>query len=146
MALPEELVSAFSYARSIMDGHTPQILQLTLARFMEDGHYNSHVRAMRKLYAERRETILDSINKHLKDVVTALRPKGGLQIPCLLAPEWSEQETIRRAAIAGVILPGLSWLYAGKEKQQGWLLGYASLTAYEIETAILRLSNSLRKK
>jgi len=146
MALPEELVSAFSYARSIMDGHTPQILQLTLARFMEDGHYNSHVRAMRKLYAERREIILDSINKHLKDVVTALRPKGGLQIPCLLAPEWSEQETIRRAAIAGVILPGLSRLYAGKEKQQGWLLGYASLTAYEIETAILRLSNSLRKK
>lgn len=146
MALPEELVSAFASARSIMDGHTPQILQLTLARFMEDGHYNSHVRAMRKLYAGRREVILDAIAKHLNGIVTALRPEGGLQIPCLLAPEWSEQETIRRAATAGVLLPGLSRLYAGNEKQQGWLLGYASLTAYEIETAILRLSNALRKK
>lgn len=129
-----------------MDGHTPQILQLTLARFMEDGHYNSHVRAMRKLYAERREVILDAINKHLEGIVSAVRPKGGLQIPCLLATGWSEQETIRRAATAGVILPGLSRLYAGEEKQQGWLLGYASLTAYEIEAAILRLSNSLRNK
>ncbi|WP_313023944.1 MocR-like pyridoxine biosynthesis transcription factor PdxR [Pseudomonas lopnurensis] len=146
MALPEELVSAFTYARSIMDGHTPQILQLTLTRFMDDGHYNSHVRAMRKLYAERREVILDAINKHLEGIVTAVRPKGGLQIPCLLATGWSEQETIRRAATAGVMLPGLSRLYAGEEKQQGWLLGYASLTAYEIEAAILRLSNSLRKK
>ncbi len=146
MALPEELVSTFTYARSIMDGHTPQILQLTLARFMEDGHYNSHVRAMRKLYAERREVILDAINKHLEGIVSAVRPKGGLQIPCLLATGWSEQETIRRAATAGVILPGLSRLYAGEEKQQGWLLGYASLTAYEIEAAILRLSNSLRNK
>lgn len=146
MALPEELVSTFAYARSIMDGHTPQILQLTLARFMEDGHYNSHVRAMRKLYAGRREVILDAITKHLDGIVTALRPEGGLQIPCLLNPEWSEQETIRRAAISGVMLPGLSRLYAGEEKQHGWLLGYASLTAYEIEAAILRLSNSLRRK
>lgn len=145
MALPDELVSAFAYARSIMDGHTPQILQLTLARFMDDGYYNSHVRAMRKLYAERRTVILDAIAKHLQGIVTALRPAGGLQIPCLLAPQWSEQDTIRRAAAAGILLPGLSRLYAGEDKQQGWLLGYAALTAYEIETAIVRLSNSLRK-
>lgn len=146
MALPEELVSTFSCARSIIDGHTPQILQLTLARFMEDGHYNSHVRAMRKLYAERREVILDAIHKHLDGIVTAARPKGGLQVPCLLNPEWSEQDTIRQAATSGVILPGLSRLYAGDKKQQGWLLGYASLTAHEIETAMLRLSCSLKKK
>jgi GntR family transcriptional regulator/MocR family aminotransferase len=146
MALPEELVSTFSSARSIMDGHTPQIHQLTLARFMDDGHFNSHIRAMRKLYAQRREVILDAINKHLEGIVTAVRPRGGLQIPCLLATGWSEQDTIHRAATSGVVLPGLSRLYAGEQKQQGWLLGYASLNAYEIESAILRLSNSLRKK
>ena len=43
----------------------PQILQLTLARFMEDGHYNAHVRAMRKLYAGRRCVMLEAIGKHL---------------------------------------------------------------------------------
>lgn len=37
MALPHQLVAAFTNARSILDGHTPQILQLTLARFMEAG-------------------------------------------------------------------------------------------------------------
>lgn len=144
IALPQELVKAFTHARSIMDGHTPQVLQLTLARFMEDGHYNAHVRSMRKLYASRREVILESIGKHLAGIVTAPRPKGGLQVPCLLEPGWSEQDTIRRAAAAGVVLPGLSRLYAGEHKQPGWLLGYASLTAYEIESAILCLANALR--
>lgn len=144
IALPQELVKAFTHARSIMDGHTPQVLQLTLARFMEDGHYNSHVRTMRKLYASRREVILESIGKHLAGIVTAPRPKGGLQVPCLLKPGWSEQDTIRRAAAAGVVLPGLSRLYAGQHKQSGWLLGYAALTAYEIESAILCLANALR--
>ena len=143
MVLPSALVKAFTYARSIMDGHTPQILQLTLARFMEDGHYNAHVRAMRKLYATRRNLMLDAIDRHLKGIVTALQPQGGLQIPCLLAEGWSEEKTIRQAAHAGVQLPGLSRLYNGKDKQQGWLLGYSSLNAREIETAMLRLAGAL---
>jgi len=144
MALPPALVAAFTHARSIMDGHTPQIAQLTLARFMEDGHYNAHVRAMRKLYAARREVLLASIARHLDGIVTAQRPEGGLQIPCWLQPGWSEENTIRQAAIVGIQLSGLSRLYAGVEKQQGWLLGYAALSAHEIETAVLRLSNVLR--
>ena len=143
MVLPDELVKPFTYARSIMDGHTPQVLQLTLARFMEDGHYNAHVRAMRKLYAGRRATMLDAIDRHLPGIVTALRPQGGLQIPCFLAEGLSEQTTIRQAAAAGIQLPGLSRLYAGKEKQQGWLLGYSSLTAHEIETAMARLASAI---
>ncbi|MEK1837745.1 MAG: PLP-dependent aminotransferase family protein [Pseudomonas sp.] len=146
MVLPHELIKAFTYARSMMDGHTPQILQLTLARFMEDGHYNAHVRAMRKLYAGRQSIMLDAIGKHLDGIVTALRPQGGLQIPCLLHDGWSEGKTIRQAASAGVQLSGLSRLYAGDQKKQGWLLGYSSLTAYEIEAAMLRLANALKTR
>ncbi|MGF6224858.1 PLP-dependent aminotransferase family protein [Pseudomonas frederiksbergensis] len=146
MVLPHELIKAFTYARSMMDGHTPQILQLTLARFMEDGHYNAHVRAMRKLYAGRRTIMLDAIGKHLDGIVTTLRPQGGLQIPCLLHDGWSEEKTIRQAAGVGVQLSGLSRLYAGDQKKQGWLLGYSSLTAYEIEAAMLRLANALKTR
>jgi GntR family transcriptional regulator/MocR family aminotransferase len=144
MVLPCELVKPFAYARSMMDGHTPQTLQLTLARFMEDGHYNAHVRAMRKLYAGRRSIMHDAIGKYLSTVVTAELPPGGLQIPCLLKAGWSEEKTIRQAANAGVQLSGLSGLYAGEPKRQGWLLGYSSLTAYEIEAAMLRLANALK--
>jgi GntR family transcriptional regulator/MocR family aminotransferase len=95
MVLPRELVKAFTYARSMLDGHTPQILQLTLARFMEDGHYNAHVRAMRKLYAGRQAIMLDAIGKHLGHVVTAW-PPGGLQIPCVLHEGWSEEKPSAR--------------------------------------------------
>lgn len=146
MVLPQPLVKAFTHARSIMDGHTPQILQLTLARFMEDGHYNAHVRAMRKLYAGRRASMFEAIGRHLSGIATAMRPPGGLQMPCLLDEGWSEERTIRLAASAGVQLPGLSRLYAGEERKQGWLLGYSSLNAMEIEAAMLRLAKALRSK
>ena len=146
MAVPRELVNAFVYARSIMDGHTPQILQLTLARFMEDGHYNAHVRAMRKLYAGRREAMLAAIGRHLDGIVSASRPEGGLQIPCFLEAGWTEEATIRQAAGAGVQLLGMSRLYLGRETRPGWLLGYAHLTAHEIEAAMAGLASALRRK
>ena len=147
MAVPQALVQAFTHARSIMDGHTPQIQQLTLARFMQGGHYNAHVRAMRKLYASRRDALLQSIDRHLRGIVTAARPAGGMQIPCFLEPGWSEPATIRQAATVGVQLSGLSRLYLdqGEQPRQGWLLGYAALTAHESATAIERLAGVLRK-
>lgn len=144
MVLPHELVKPFAYARSMMDGHTPQVLQLTLARFMEDGHYNAHVRAMRKLYAGRRSIMHDAIGKYLGR--GRHRPVAAGRVADSLSAEsgLERRKTIRQAATAGVQLSGLSKLYAGEPQQYGWLLGYSSLTAYEIEAAMLRLANALK--
>ncbi|MDV3442503.1 PLP-dependent aminotransferase family protein [Pseudomonas otitidis] len=143
MVLPPALVPAFTHARSIIDGHSPQVLQLTLARFMEDGHYNAHVRAMRKLYAQRQGVLVGALERHLPNVVQTLRPPGGLQLPCLLAEGWTEARTQALAARAGLLLPGLSRLYLGAEKRQGWLLGYSALSDHEIEGAVRRLADAL---
>lgn len=112
---------------------------------MENGHYNSHVRAMRKLYAGRRVALLAALDQHLGEMVTALRPEGGLQIPCLLVAGWAEEKSIRQAAATGVQLAGLSRLYAAEDKREWWILSYASLTGYEIETAVQHLATVLRK-
>lgn len=143
MVLPQELVKPMSYARSILDGHTPQLAQLTLARFIEDGHFGAHIRAMRKIYAVRREAMAHAVERHLSPIVTARLPPGGLNMPCVLAEGWSEPETIRQAARAGILLPGLSRLYATPPAVGGWLLGFAALTPHEIETAIQRLVKAI---
>ncbi len=143
MVLPHELVQPMNYARSILDGHTPQIAQLTLARFMEAGHFGSHIRSMRKLYATRREAMAHAVQRHLSGIVTAHLPPGGLQMPCLLAEGWSEPETIKQAARAGIQLPGLSRLYAKPPATGGWLLGFSALTPHEIETATKRLAKAI---
>ncbi|MNV20876.1 HTH-type transcriptional regulatory protein GabR [compost metagenome] len=143
MVLPHELVKPMSHARSILDGHTPQIAQLTLARFMDAGHFGAHIRSMRKIYAARREAMAHAIQRHLSGTVTAHLPPGGLQMPCLLAEGRSELDTIRQAARVGIELPGLSRLYARPPSRGGWLLGFAALTPHEIETAIQRLAKAL---
>jgi GntR family transcriptional regulator/MocR family aminotransferase len=146
MVLPSELVNIFVNARNIIDGYTPQIPQLTLAHFMADGHYNTHIRAMRKLYAGRREVMVQSLEKYMDDIVDVIRPEGGLQIPCFLKEGWSEEETITKARRHGINILGLSQLYTTEKKREGWVLGYSSLSDYEIEKSVIALSNVLRKK
>ncbi len=143
MALPHSLVGVFTHARSILDGHTPQLTQLTLARFMEDGHYNAHVRAMRKLYAARRQAMLDAVGSRLAGIVAAARPEGGMQLPCYLQPGWTEAGTLRQAAAAGLRLQGLGRLHLGPQRREGWLLGYAAMTEHEIGQAVRRLAAAL---
>ncbi|MCC7599312.1 PLP-dependent aminotransferase family protein [Janthinobacterium sp. FW305-129] len=143
MVLPPALVTPMTYARSILDGHTPQLDQLTLARFIADGHFAAHVRAMRKVYAVRRDAMAQAVQRHLPHVVTAQLPPGGLQLPCLLHEGRAELETLRLAAQAGIVLPGLSRLYARPPVRGGWLLGFAALTPHEIDSGIVRLARAL---
>lgn len=143
MVLPPALVKPMTYARSILDGHTPQLDQLTLARFIADGHFAAHVRAMRKVYAVRRDAMAQAVRRHLPHVVTAQLPPGGLQMPCLLHEGREELDTLRLAAQAGIVLPGLSRLYARPPARGGWLLGFAALTPHEIDSGIVRLARAL---
>lgn len=143
MVLPHALVKPMCQARSILDGHTPQLTQLTLARFIDSGHFGSHIRAMRKVYAARRMAMADSVHTHLAGIVTAHLPPGGLQMPCLLAPGRTEAETIRQAARAGIILPGLARLYDTPPATGGWLLGFSALTPHEINSAVVRLRQAI---
>lgn len=143
MVLPPALVTPMTHARSILDGHTPQLDQLTLARFIADGHFAAHVRAMRKVYAVRRDAMAQAVQRHLPHVVTAQLPPGGLQLPCLLHEGRDELHTQRLAAQAGIVLPGLSRLYATPPERGGWLLGFAALTPHEIDSGIVRLARAL---
>jgi GntR family transcriptional regulator/MocR family aminotransferase len=46
---PERLVDAMIKIRAVMDQHSPAIDQATLARFLTEGFYLSHVKRMRTL-------------------------------------------------------------------------------------------------
>lgn len=141
--LPPQLVKPMTVARSLLDGHTALIAQLTLARFMEGGHFGAHIRTMRTIYAERIEVLAALVDKHLSAFVEARVPVGGLQMPCLLSGELSEREAIDAARRVGVDLFGLSALHAGRTTEPGFLMGFAAYNTEEIEAAIKKLAKAL---
>ena len=62
---PQHLVEPLIKIRAVMDQHSPAIDQATLARFMAEGYFLSHIKRMRKLYADRREFFVEQFRKLL---------------------------------------------------------------------------------
>src|SRR2546428_6066738 len=63
---PEQLVEPMIKIRAVMDQHSPAIDQATLARFMTEGYFLSHIKRMRKLYSDRRDFFIEQFNSLLK--------------------------------------------------------------------------------
>jgi len=144
MVLPPQLVRPMTVARTLLDGHSAPIAQLTLARFMEGGHFGAHVRAMRGIYAERRDLLAGLIEKHLADFVEPQVPAGGLQMSCLLTGALSERNAVAAAQRVGIELLGLSGLYAAGDGKAGFLMGFAAYTTTEIEIAVKKLAGAFQ--
>jgi GntR family transcriptional regulator / MocR family aminotransferase len=142
--LPPQLVKPMTVARTLLDGHTASMAQLTLARFMEGGHFGAHVRAMRSIYAERLDVLTTLIRKHLADFVEPQVPVGGLQMPCVLTCGLSERVAIDAARRVGIEVLGLSALHAAGDGKAGFLMGFAAYPPHEIELAVKKLANALR--
>ena len=143
LLLPPQLVAPMTAARTLQDGHNASIAQLTLSRFMEGGHFNAHVRAMRALYAERRDVLADLLRRHLGAFLVPQVPAGGLQMPCHFVQGLSEDAVVRAARGVGIDLLGLGSLYAMPRNDAGLLMGFAALTPAEMRAAVVKLEKVL---
>lgn len=144
VVLPPPLVKPMTVARTLLDGHTATIPQLTLARFMEGGHFGAHVRSMRAIYAQRLAILAGLVRTHLSPFVEPRVPIGGLQLSCVLKDGLSERAAIDAARRVGVELLGLSGLHASGDGQAGFLMGFAAYDPSELETAVRKLAGALR--
>lgn len=144
MVLPSQLVAPMTAARTLLDGHSAPIPQLTLARFMEGGHFGAHVRTMRAVYAERLAILERLVRKHLADFLEPRTPIGGMQMPCLLRCDIPERAVIDAARRAGIDLLGLTALHASSAPRGGFLMGFAAYAPGELEIAVKKLADVFR--
>ena len=63
---PEQLVEPMIKIRAVTDQHSPAIDQATLARFLTEGYFLSHIKRMRKLYSDRRDFFIEQFNQVVK--------------------------------------------------------------------------------
>lgn len=146
MVLPESLVGPMTVARTLQDGHSAPLPQLTLARFIDSGHFGAYLRSMRHLYAGRLSVLTRLVQEHLEAVATARPPAGGLQLPCYLQAGMTEQDFLQRARQQGIEALGLSDLYLTEASAQAVLLGFAASTPEEMTTAMKKLAQALRRR
>jgi GntR family transcriptional regulator / MocR family aminotransferase len=80
VVVPAPLVDAFTRAKWASDTSTSLLDQLVLTDFIRDGHLESHVRRMRRLYGRRRAALVEALHRAFRDDVQVMGDAAGMHL------------------------------------------------------------------
>ena len=141
---PEGLEAAFAHAVRNTGQTVPQPIQGALAEFIDAGHYGSHVRRMRALYARRQALLFALVAEHLRDVLELVPCDAGMQVAGRFVGDVDDRAVAGAGARAGLALSPLSGYWLGSGGRAGLNLGYAGISEPSLEEAVPRLARVIR--
>jgi GntR family transcriptional regulator / MocR family aminotransferase len=143
LVVPLRLVETFQYERHTF-GHPPSILvQPALAQFMEQGQFAIHIRRMRRLYATRRQALLNVFAPHDGQLFKVDAPPSGLSINLLLDDAVDDETVVQKLGTIGIEVQALSGYFAGRKKQRGLVLSFAGFAEKDLVIAARKLIAAL---
>lgn len=133
------LVPAALLPQLTMSASVSRLEQKTLAQFMQEGHFESHINKLRKLYGKKRILLSQLLRQYAG--VSIMGENAGLNL--LVAVEGQTQDRLMElAAVQGIRVYPISQYFANgvPARYRGCvLLGYGSLKLEQIETAAHKL-------
>jgi GntR family transcriptional regulator/MocR family aminotransferase len=142
---PEALIDPLVKIRSTMDQHSSAIDQATLARFITEGFFLSHLKRMREVYAERREVFIKQFNDVLGDRFTLQVPDGGLNMVAWLKHEEDFAAISRITLEIGVQPSPLSFYCIRATPKPAFVFGFAGWTPAQIRESLIKLASSMQR-
>ena len=141
---PEQLVDSMIKIRAVMDQHSSAIDQATLARFLSEGFFLSHIKRMRKLYAERREFFIEQFNHLLGDRFILQIPEAGLHFVAWLRRKDELPEITRVCAKIGIRPTPLSSCFMKAELNPALTFGFAAWSRAQIREGLVKFATALK--
>jgi GntR family transcriptional regulator/MocR family aminotransferase len=143
---PEKLVEPMIKIRAVMDQHSPAIDQATLARFLTQGFFLSHIKRMRKLYSDRREYFIKQFNSLLSKYFILEIPEAGLHFVAWLRRKTDLPLITRVCAEIGIRPSPLSSCFIKAEPEAALTFGFAAWSRAQIREGLSKLAATLNSK
>jgi GntR family transcriptional regulator/MocR family aminotransferase len=146
LVLPPTLVDAVIATRQMTGMASASLAQATIADFLARGDLDRHLRRTRRIYRQRRDTLIAALAHHFPEAT----PSGiaaGLHLLVSLPPDVDERLLTERAAAAGVGVEcvGTYRARARPDQPPGLVVGYGSLTPSQTELGVKLLAELARR-
>ncbi len=146
MVLPEHLAEQFKHCLGFYSCTVSSFEQYTLAEFISRGHYERHLSRMKKLYRQKRDTVISAINgSALCGRGRILEEDAGLHFLVRLSTEVSDAELRRRAEDKGIRLSFLTdFLHRySPESEHNLVISYSGINTEKLPQAFNEIAEMI---
>lgn len=121
----------------------PSFVQAVVAEFIDEGHFASHVRRMRRTYAERHDALGAAAKRRLDGLLDIVPSHGGLHTIGHLPRGLSELGVAKAADERGITTSPISRFSIAPVNVNGLVLGFGGITPAEIDAGVDVLADVL---
>lgn len=133
--VPDRMVNAFDQMFDTWASGPSTATQATVAEFMDEGHFATHIRLMRQLYKARYDALQEAAST-LPDTLRLQETTSGFHTPAFLDGRVNEASVVSEAAAQGVTLASLGRYCLSPISQSGLVFGFGCATPEDIARGI----------
>lgn len=145
---PKHVLQALQQVKTSMDLHTSTYTQMLTARVINAGLLETHLPRVRKLYAEKAQVMLESLEKHMPKHpgVSWTKPTGGMFIWLNLPEGLDSTDLMKRVLDSEVpvgFVPGAAF-YSKNPEVNHCRLSFVTVPASKIRAGVESLAKALK--
>jgi 2-aminoadipate transaminase len=144
----QKIIRKLYEAKTATNSHTNVLTQILCAEFFNRGLYEPHLKLIRDIHRERRDTMMACIRSMLPDDVRAIYPDGGLFTWVELPGQIDTTSMLAEAMAQKVAyMPGREFFVEGQPIRDNCMrLSFGSVTPEKIQIGMQRLAGVIHSK
>jgi 2-aminoadipate transaminase len=141
---PVEVTDQLVMAKQGVDLHTSNFAQMLAYEMVRTNFFDEHVREIRRVYGERRQVMLDALERYFPAGCSWTHPEGGLFLWARV-PEWIDTAELLKKAVARKVayVPGAAFYADPSHGRNTMRLNFSNAQPEQIQEGIRRLGNLL---
>ena len=144
---PKPIIARLVQAKQGADLHTGTFVQMLAYDICERGILRQHVKRLRKVYRQRRDTMLDALEEHWPQETSWTRPQGGLFLWARTPERINTRDFFKKAIAAGVAyVPGFAFYPDDKGDPNTMRLNFSNAQEEMINEGIYRLGIAMKEE
>lgn len=146
LAAPRAVIECLSRAKQNCDFHANLLAQAAIYEFSKHGLLAKHIKRVRRAYLQRRDVMLEALEKYFPSDARWSRPAGGMAVWVELPSYLNANEILLRSAERGVIFTPGDHFYSGTPPQNMMRLCFTIAMPGAIEKAIRHLGEVIKTR
>lgn len=124
---PPWAMTALTLAKNCLDWHCPTLTQMTVARYIAEGHLTRHVRKLRDVYRKRRDLIWQSLQSDFAEELLPMQSHYGMHIAALSRRHERLEGVCAKLLETNVHLHSFERYFFGEPTLDGLVFGYGTV-------------------